>query len=387
MTTLTMRKPSTVGKVVLAVLGLLTLLGVVTGIWRLVVGLGESTNLSDAFPWGLWIGFDFSLIAISGVGFTMAAVVYILNLDEFKPLARASVLAGFLGYASVLIILLIDLGRPDRFWGFIVFWNHHSPLFEISWCVLLYTTVLALEFLPFLFERLNKPNIVKAIHAITIPLVIAGVTLSTLHQSTLGTLYLALPNKTDQLWWTWLLPLLFFLSSVAVGLCTMIFIWILGSKAFGRKVETNLLGSLAKGAMWIWIVYLVFRFGDLFYTDDLPALFAFDADSIWFWVEIVIGVIVPVILFALPKVRKSVGGLFVGSTLAIIGVFMNRFNATLTAQEVNRFTVATVTEAASYTPAWQEYAIQFGVLAGAILVWYLAARYLPIFPETVQEEH
>lgn len=387
MTTATMRKPSTVVTAVLGILALLAVIGIGTGIYRLFVGLGESTNLSDAFPWGLWIGFDFSLIAFAGAGFTMAAVIYVLNLEKYRPLARASVLTGLLGYVSVLVILLIDLGRPDRFWGFLVFWNHHSPLFEISWCVLLYTTVLTLEFAPLLFERLNRPKIVKAIHSITIPLVIAGVTLSTLHQSTLGTLYLALPNKTDQLWWTWVLPVLFYVSSIGMGLAVMIFVWIIGSKAFGRKVEVGLLSGLAKGSVWVWVFYLVVRFGDLIYTDDLPAVFAFDSDSIWFWIEVVVGVILPILLFAQKKIRESESGLLITSLLAIVGVFLNRFNATLTAQEVNRFTVAAVTESVSYTPSWQEYAIQIGVLAAAALAWYFAARILPIFPETVKDAH
>ncbi len=387
MTTLAMRKPSMTGKIVLAILALVALLGVGTGIYRLAVGLGASTNLSDAFPWGLWIGFDFSLIAFAGAGFTLAAVVYILNLEQYRPLARASVLTGFLGYVAVLIILLIDLGRPDRFWGFVVFWNYHSPLFEISWCVLLYTTVLTLEFAPMLFERFNKPNIVKAIHSITIPLVIAGVTLSTLHQSTLGTLYLALPNKTDQLWWTWVLPLLFYVSSIGMGLAVTIFVWILGSKAFGRDVEVDLLGGLAKGSIWIWVFYLVVRGGDLLFTGDLAAVFAFDSQSIWFWIEMTIGVILPIILFAQESIRKSQSGLLITSLLAIVGVFMNRFNATLTAQAVNRFTVQAVTESASYTPSFVEYAVQIGVLAACVLAWYLAARFLPIFPETVEEGH
>ena len=387
MTAITSRKPSTTGIVILVILALLALLGIGTGIWRLTVGLGASTDLDDAFPWGLWIGFDFSLIAFAGVGFTMAAVVYILNLEKFKPMARAAVLTGFLGYVSVLIILLIDLGRPDRFWGFIVFWNYHSPLFEISWCVLLYTTVLALEFLPILFERLNRPGIVKAIHAITIPLVIAGVTLSTLHQSTLGTLYLALPHKTDVLWWTWLLPLLFFISSIAMGLSVMILVWIVASKAFGRKTELNLLSSLAKGVMWVWIVYLIFRFGDLLFTGDLPYVFSFDADSTWFWVEMLVGAVIPIIIFAVKSLRESQTGLLIGSLLSIVGVFMNRFNATLTAQAVNRFTVQAVTDTVSYTPTWQEYAIQLGVLAAAVLAWYFAARFLPVFPETVKDSH
>jgi len=381
-----MRKPSTVGTVVLAVLAILTVIGVVFGVIRLVNGLGEATNLSDAYPWGLWIGFDFSLIAFAGVGFTMAFVVYILNLKQYKKMARAAVLTGFLGYVSVLIILLIDLGRPDRFWGFIPYWNAHSPLFEISWCVLLYTTVLTIEFLPILFEKLNKPNLVEAVHKITIPVVIAAVTLSTLHQSTLGTLYMALPHKTDQLWFSSILWLNFYLTSIGMGLSVMIAVWILGSKVFGRKIEFNLLGGLAKGAMWIWVVYLVFRFGDLLITGDMGAVLAFDSQSIWFWVEILLTAVIPIILFTQKGLRESQTGLLLGSLMSIVGVFMYRFNATLTAQAVNRFTAPSVTQTASYTPSLGEFAVQFGVLAAAALAWYFAARFLPVFPETVKEE-
>jgi Ni/Fe-hydrogenase subunit HybB-like protein len=387
MTTVTMRKPTMIGMVVLAVLAALTVLGLVVGVIRLVQGLGETTGLTDAYPWGLWIGFDFSLIAFAGVGFTMAAIVYLLNLKQYKPLSRAAVLTGFLGYVSVLIILLIDLGRPDRFWGFIVFWNAHSPLFEISWCILLYTTVLTVEFLPIFFERLNRPNIVKAIHSITIPVVIAGVVLSTLHQSTLGTLYMALPFKTDQLWFSTILWILFYLTSIATGLAVMISVWIVASKAFGRKVEVDLLGGLAKGAMWVLVVYAILRAGDLWITDDLWAVFAFDSQSLWFWAEVIIGTLLPIILYALPSIRKSEGGLLITSLLVIVGTFMYRFNATLTAQAVNRFTLPTITEIARYRPTWMEFAIQIGVLAAAALAWYFAARLLPIFPETVQEEH
>ena len=387
MTTVTMRKPTMIGKVVLAVLAALTVLGLVVGVIRLVQGLGETTGLTDAYPWGLWIGFDFSLIAFAGVGFTMAAIVYLLNLKQYKPLSRAAVLTGFLGYVSVLIILLIDLGRPDRFWGFIVFWNAHSPLFEISWCILLYTTVLTIEFLPIFFERLNRPNIVKAIHAITIPVVIAGVVLSTLHQSTLGTLYMALPFKTDQLWFSTILWILFYLTSIATGLAVMIAVWIVASKAFGRKVEVDLLGGLGKGTMWVLVLYAVLRAGDLWITGDLRAVFAFDSQSIWFWVEVLVGAILPIILYAQASIRKSEWGLLITSCLVILGTFMYRFNATLTAQAVNRFTLPTITEIASYRPTWMEFAIQIGVLAAGVLVWYFAARFLPIFPETVQEEH
>jgi Ni/Fe-hydrogenase subunit HybB-like protein len=336
----------------------------------------------------LWIGFDFSLIAFAGVGFTMAAVVHVLHLEQYKKMARAAVVTGFIGYVSVLVILLLDLGRPDRFWGFVVFWNGHSPLFEISWCILLYTIVLTLEFAPLLFEGLNKPSIVKMIHRITVPVVIAGVTLSTLHQSTLGTLYLAMPHKMHDLWWSWPLPVLFYISSIGMGLSAMILIWIIAGKVFGRaKLEMDLLGGLAKGSIWVWVTYAVLRFGDLLLTGDAPAMFAFDSASIWFWIEIILMAVAPIVLFSLRRVRESELALLLTSLVVTIGVFMNRFNSTLTAQEVNRFTVASVTETASYSPHLMEWVMQLGILGVGVLVWYLAARFLPVLPETVKEEH
>jgi Ni/Fe-hydrogenase subunit HybB-like protein len=379
---------STSGTIVLGILVLLAVLGLVTGIYRFINGLGASTNLSDSYPWGLWIGFDFTLIAFSGGAFTLAAVVYIFNLKKYRPVIRPAIITGLLGYVSVMIILLTDLGRWDRFWAFIVYPNVHSPLFEISWCILLYTIVLSLEFLPFLFERLNKPKIVKTIHAISIPLVIAGITLSTLHQSTLGTLYLAMPVRLDPLWHTGLLPLLFFISSVGMGLSTVIMVSLIAGRAFNREVEMNVLEGLAKGSVWVWVVYLAFKLQQLLFGGLLDEALAFDIRSIWYLLEMVVGVILPIILYAMPKVRKSKSGLFWTSILVTVGILLNRFNATLTGQETGaQWAIQTVTETATYTPYWMEYSIQIGVLAAAAIAWYLIARHLPIFPEDIKKAH
>ena len=391
MTTATIRRDrSTTGIVVLAVLIGLTILGLVTGIWRLANGLGEATNLSDSYPWGLWIGFDFTLIAFSGGAFTLAAVVYILNLEKYRPVVRPAVLTGFLGYLSVLVILLIDLGRWDRFWAFLVYPNIHSPLFEISWCILLYTAVLGLEFLPFVFERFNKPHIVRTIHRFTIPIVIAGITLSTLHQSTLGTLYAAMPEKLHPLWYTPLLPVLFFISSVGMGLSTVIFVSLIAGRAFSRKVEMGVLAGLAKGSVWVWVVYLLFKLEHLIFSRQLGNAFAFDTQSVWYLIEIVVGVILPIVLYAMPAVRRSKSGLFWASLLVFAGILINRMNATWVGQSLTASTwslQSKTVEAATYTPSWIEIAVQVGVLAAVAVIWYLAALFLPIFPEDVKESH
>lgn len=388
MTTATMKGRSTTGNIVLVVLALLTVLALVVGIYRLSVGLGDTTNLSDDYPWGLWIGFDFTLIAFSGGAFTLAAIVYIFNLKKYRPLVRTAVLTGWLGYISVLVILLVDLGRWDRFWAFLVYPNIHSPLYEISLCILLYTTVLTLEFAPFVFERLNKPNIVKTIHRFTIPIVIAGVTLSMLHQSTLGTLYAAMPYKLHALWHTPLLPLFFLLSSIGMGLSTVIMVTLIAGKAFGRKVEMGALEGLAKGSVWVWVVYLLFKLEHLFFARHIADALAFDTQSIWYLIEIIVGVILPIVLYSMVQVRKSQAGLFWTSLLVTLGILINRFNATWTGQSLpsSNWPIQGAVEAGTYVPHWMEIVIQVGVLAAVTLAWYFAARYLPIFPEDVKEE-
>jgi Ni/Fe-hydrogenase subunit HybB-like protein len=379
MTAFASKKPSRTSRVTLAILVALTLLGLVTGVYRLLTGLGKTTNLSDPYPWGLWIGFDFTLIAFSGGAFTLCAIIVVLNQRRCRPVERLVVLTGFLGYVSVMIILLVDLGRPDRFYHFLIYPNVHSPLFEISWCVLLYTIVLTLEFAPALFEGLRKPHIARKIHTVIVPIAIAGVTLSILHQSTLGTLYMAMPVRLHTLWHSGMLSLFFFISSIGMGLSTAILVTLVAYKVFGRKVPEDAMGvldGLAKASVLVWGLYLVLKLEDLIFAEQLGEAFAFDAQSVWFLGELVIGVILPIILYAQPRVRKSQYGLMATALLVTLGVALNRFNATLTGQAV--------VEGASYTPHWMELAIQVGVLAAGLLVWYLAASFLPIFEEDRQ---
>ena len=166
-------------------------------------GLGGSTNLSDKFPWGLWIGFDVLCgVGLAAGGFTLVAIVHIFNIERYKPILRPAILTAFLGYSLVVVALLYDLGRPDRIWHPLVMWNPHSVMFEVAWCVTLYTTVLFLEFLPVVFEKFGWHKPLEWIHNISVPLMIAGVLLSTLHQSSLGSLYLIVPEKLYPLWYT-----------------------------------------------------------------------------------------------------------------------------------------------------------------------------------------
>ncbi|MEA3336307.1 MAG: NrfD/PsrC family molybdoenzyme membrane anchor subunit [Chloroflexota bacterium] len=356
--------------VTVVVLLALVLIGAAAGIYRLVVGLGPTTNLSDAIPWGIWIGFDFALIAFSGAAFTMAGLVYVFGQEQFRPAMRPAVLFGLVGYIAVLVLLLLDLGRWDRFWSFFINWNGHSPLFEISWCIVLYSIILAVEFSPQLFERVNKEGPVRLVYRIGVALAIIGVTLSSLHQSTLGTLYLNMPHRLQALWYSPLLPLFFFISSIMAGLAVTMIIYPLACRIRGKQADVKIPQGLAAIAAWVMLVYTLLKLGDILVAGELPALFAFDRTSLLMWIELGLGAIVPMILFFIPSLRAQRLWQTVGALLILFGVLMNRFNATLFAQ-INR-------PGASYSPHVLEWLSTLGVLAAVALAWYLGVKYLTV---------
>ncbi len=351
-------------------LGYVTLLGLIAALWRLATGLGSSTGLTNDTPWGIWIGFDFSLIALSGAGFTMAGLVYVLRREELRPALRPAVLTALLGYTAVLGLLVLDLGRPDRFYHFLIFWNLHSPLFEISWCVLLYSTVLAIEVSPQLLEKIGRQRAAHLVHRIIVPVAIAAVTLSTLHQSTLGTLYLNMPYRLHALWFTPILPVLFLVSSIFTGLAMAAAAYAIAARVVKEDVQPNVLGRLTQYAGWVGILYLVLKFGDIAVAGELAALFAFDAMSVRMWIELAL-VIVPAVLFLAPSLRSLPRYRGLGVALLLAGTVVNRFNATIFAQT---FPVET-----PYTPSGVEWVTTIGIVGAAMLAWYLGVQTLAVF--------
>jgi len=352
------------------VLGILVSAGVVAGIWRLATGLGSTTALTDSVPWGIWIGFDFSLIAFSGAAFTMAGLVYILRREEFRPALRPAVLTGLLGYMAVLVLLILDLGRPDRFYHFIIFWNMHSPLFEICWCVLLYTTVLMIEVSPQILEKLNRVSWAHRVHQIIVPVAIVAVTLSSLHQSTLGTLYLNMSHRLHPLWFTPILPVLFFISAVMVGLSMGAISYRVAARVTGVRMDDRVFTGLARAAGWVALVYFVLKAGDIALAGEMPALLAFDAISLRMWAELAL-VAIPLILLVAPQLKQNRRTLAVGVVLLAVGVLLNRFNATLFAQ--------LAPDSAAYAPHPAEWISTIGVIAAAMLAWLLGVRVLHVF--------
>jgi Ni/Fe-hydrogenase subunit HybB-like protein len=357
-----------------AVLVVLLALGLYATYVRFTQGLGAATNLSDQFPWGLWIGFDILCgVGLAAGGFTLCAIVYIFNIKAFKPIVRPAVLTAFLGYLLVIFALMFDLGRPDRIWHAIIMWNPHSVMFEVAWCVMLYTAVLALEFSPVLFEGLGWMKAVRLMRTITIPLVIIGVILSTLHQSSLGSLYLIVPEKLHPLWYSSLLPVFFFLSAAGVGCAMIIFESFMSSRAFKRQIEMPLLSQLGRVMVVILMIYTIIKIQDLLDRHALAAVFTMSLESVLYGVEMGIGVLLPMILLAIPKVRLHKTGLFVSALLVVLGFVLNRMNISITGMEG--------WAKAGYFPSWMEIAVTVMIVALGFAAFALAARYLPVFPK------
>ncbi|MCE5310024.1 MAG: Ni/Fe-hydrogenase cytochrome b subunit [Acidobacteriales bacterium] len=344
---------------------------------RVMYGLGGATNLNDRFPWGLWIGFDVLCgVGLAAGGFTLAAVVHIFNLERYKPIARPAILTAFLGYVLVIVALLFDLGRPYRIWHALIMWNPRSVMFEVAWCVMLYTTVLFLEFLPAVFERLGWRSSLKTLRAAMIPLVILGVILSTLHQSSLGSLYLIVPAKLHPLWYTPILPILFFISAITVGLAMTIFESWHSSREFGRQLELPLLAGLGRVLAVSLLVYLVVRLLDLAQRGALRMALERRTESNLFVLEICLTVL-PMLLLFRRHIRWNPRALYACAVMVIFGFIANRLNVSVTGMEAGA--------GGRYVPRWTEVALTLSFVAAGFAVFRFAARYLPVFEQEKQE--
>jgi Ni/Fe-hydrogenase subunit HybB-like protein len=356
---------------------------------RYIYGIGAISDLSYSYPWGFWISFDlFTGVAIGSGAFVMAAIVYIFELKEFQPLLRPSVLTGFLGYIMVVIALLVDLGHPERIWYMMIHWNDTSVLLEIGLCVMSYLTVLAIEFAPVAFEGLKWQKFAHLIHKFIMPFVILGVVLSTLHQSSLGSLLLIQPAKLYPLWWTPILPILFFISAISIGLGMIIFESSVSSRYFRRGLEIHLLEKLAGAIPIVLAIYLIIRFTQLILANDIQYFFNSGLMSILFWTEIIVGSVIPLILFSYKRVRQSPNGLLIGAIILLAGMILNRFDVSWFAvrhPDPMTYIPTFMASNAHYIPSLPEISVSVGIFSAGILAFGLAAKYLPLFEN--EEEH
>lgn len=339
---------------------------------RFFKGLGAATNLSDEMPWGLWVGFDcLGGIMLTAGGFMLMATVHIFNLEKFRSIARPALLTAFLGYLLEAGAVFFDLGRPYRIWHPLVMWNPRSPMFIVGWCVVLYTGIMALEFAPTVFERLRLEKPLRILRLVQTPLVILGVTVAVIHQTALGTFYVLVPGKLYPLWYSPMLPVLFFISAIAAGIAMTLFESGMSSRHFNHALEKPVVDALGRALFIGVIVYAVLRVQDLIRLDAWPYAFQWTNEARLFWLEIAMAFVVPIALLSFKAVRENPQRLYVVSIVTVLGFVTNRLNVAVTGME--RWAGVT------YIPKWSEVAVTLMMIAFGITFFALAVKYLPIF--------
>lgn len=379
---------------------LVALNGLVFIAGRFIFGIGAVTNLDNQYPWGIWIGIDVAAgVALAAGGFISAAIGHIMHRERYHAIVRPALLTAMLGYTFVAFGVFIDIGRWYYIWHPLVMWNPNSALFEVGICVMIYLTVLYIEFLPIVTERfmgrVNLPGILKVFNNLLNRLltfldnalgktmfvfIIAGVVLSSLHQSSLGTLMVIAGDKMHPLWQTPILPLLFLISAAGVGIPMIIFESLIASKSFKLEPEMKVLTPLASYVAPILGVYLSFKLGDMFIRESFVYLGEFTTQSIAFYIEIVIGVIVPLFLFLNKKVLKTPLLLFMASAMVVFGVLINR---------INNFVIAYHPPYADYPyfPSYGEISVTLGCAALLVLLYRACVMIFPVITPEAKANH
>lgn len=356
----------------------LVALGALASLIRFVFGLGATTNLNDTYPWGLWISFDVvTAVPLAAGAFTLGAIVHCFHIKKLEPLVRPAIVTGFLGYSLVSVGLLLDLGQPQRAWHTMVYWNVHSPMFEVSMCIMAYTTVLFLEFLSPVCEKFGYRLPLRVLRWLEMPLVIAAAAISTLHQSSLGTFFLIAVDKLHALWYNPLLPLLFWLSAIFTGISIIIIEATMVHRYMNQPDESELLEVLTRILPWILGSYLVVKLAATIFLSHGPLF-----DRPWllllFLAEVVVGVVMPLVMFMQKSNREDERMQLRGASMVIFGLVLNRFN-------VSMFGMIQADQQV-YIPSLIETLVTVGIIAAHVLFFVLVAKYFPIFehhPETV----
>ena len=350
---------------------IIAIVGVYSLFIRFTKGLGASTNLSDLVPWGLWIGFDFIGVGLAAAGFTIAAVAHIFHNHKYESIARPAILTAYIGYMIVVALLIIDLGKPENFWHPLVMWNIHSVMFEITWCVICYSTILTIEFAPVVLEKYNLNKLLKIIKKITPGAVILGVLFSTLHQSSFGSLYLIVPAKVYSLWYSSFLPVHFFISCIAAGLAMIIFEAYLTARAFGQGLNIRILSGLGKGVLIVLIIESVFRFSEIFSLGKLPLLFSQGNETYFFWLEIIVGSIIPILLLTHSRYKVNRTGLYFAAIFTMSGFVLNRMNVCVTS--------LVGSSGQSYSPSFEEVGVTLSLVLVAMVAFKLVVENFRVF--------
>jgi formate dehydrogenase iron-sulfur subunit len=403
--------------------------GAISFLARFVLGLGGSTRLSDTYPWGLWIVFDLVWIALAAGAFATAGIIYVFQRKDLYSLGRSAVLLGLLSYSFVTVTLVADLGLPWHAYQLALNAPEHSAMFEVSWCVGMYVTILLFEFLPVPLEHFGLKRALElwrkwsgayVVFAVTLfvfmlsrsvafaagaaavfaalaivfrargekfePLIlaIAAVTLSTMHQSSLGSLFLLMPDQLARQWWSPVMPVSFFLSSVAAGTALVVLVEMWIAKGWHRTLRMPQLASVGQITFWSLFAYNAFRLGDMAVRNQLANAVSEPHGGL-FAAEIVIGGLIPLVLLSRSSWRSKPSLLFAGTLLAACGVTLNRMNVVIFGMNLKGPMPGTAPDA--YWPSIYEWGISIGLIAATIFLFGVGARLLPMLPKDEPTAH
>jgi Ni/Fe-hydrogenase subunit HybB-like protein len=405
----------------LKILVALSVIGAVTIVYRFIVGLGPVTNLTDGYTWGFLTAVNkLTQIALAAGGFVMAGVIHIFGGHRLHGVARSAILAAFLGYLLFISALIVDLGRPWNLYWAIVSWNHYSPMFEVAWCVMMYSVVLLLEFTPVILERYRMTRTLKAFHdyvpyliiamltfftfvmtgsllwtvvvfALTLLwevlmrrgimprdhqmpllLIMAGIMFSTLHQSTLGSLFL-ISDKLSPIWYSPLLPFIFFTSAVMVGPSMVVLERLLTTGIRRREPEIDVISSIARAMPYVIGFYLLVRVADLVFRGVVFEIVGITGQSAWFWLEMHLLVISLALYANLDSLPRKIT-LLLASLASVLAVVVHRVGVTMIGMSVPEYP--------RYVPYWLEYVMGIGLLAMGLLAYRLIVHFFPVYPES-----
>jgi len=354
------------------------LVGLVILYYRFVYGLGSVTNLSQAFPWGFWIGFDVVTgVAFAGGAYVITFTVYVMKAEKYKPIVHVTVLNGLLAYIFYAGALVLDLGRPWHIINPIIgnSFGYNSVLFLVAWHFLLYMATEFIEFSPIIAKWLHKEKLLRFLRGLTIAAVIFGVTLSMLHQSGLGALFLLAKSKIHPLWYTEFIPILFFVSSIYAGLSMIILEGTISHRVLRDYVNLSsdefnrIIFGLARGASVTMFVYYFFKL--LVFLHEKHWELLGDGWGAWFLLEVLGLVLVPCVLFAFGARNRNPGIIKLASALALIGIVFNRLNISIIA--FNWFVPV------HYYPSWQEIVVTLMIIFLEIWVFRWIVTRMPVF--------
>jgi Ni/Fe-hydrogenase subunit HybB-like protein len=361
----------------------LFMVGAVLIVWRFLAGLGATTALSDAYPWGLWIAFDVVTgTALACGGYAMAILVYVLNKGRYHPMVRPAILTSALGYTIAGISIVLDVGRPWIAWKMPIFvwsWNANSALLEVALCIMTYTAVAWVELAPAFLEPLRERpegplrRIASRLHSFLnrwmVWIIAFGLLLPTMHQSSLGTLMVLTNGKLHALWQTPLLPLIFLITCIGMGYAAVVFEATLASVFFRRPREEEMLEGLSRAMIPVLITFLIVRTGDLAARGRLGLAFSLDRYAAAFWIETAL-LLAPLFLLMPAADRKNPQNQFQAAMMIMLAGALYRFDTYLLAYRAG--------DDVSYFPSVPEFLVTTGLVSLEILAYVVIVKIFPI---------